>query len=144
MDTEATMITEEIHRTLDALDEQLAQSSLRGIGRVGEYRTPSRSMLQEIRSRLTILQQLRAPLYLVTGQGIRRWIKQIVNLPILMVSSKQIIYNRELLTMLELLMTELESVRRNALYAAELARQQQTQITVLEATIAELQANAPK
>jgi hypothetical protein len=137
-----SMSSEEIQRTLAAVDEQLAQSSLRGIGRVGEQGTPSRSMLQEIRSRLNILRQLRAPLYLVAGSGIRRWMKQIANIPIFVVSSKQIIYNRELLAMLELLITELEHTRRNAHYAADLARQQQTQIAILEAAVAELQANA--
>jgi hypothetical protein len=137
---------EQITNLLHQVDQRIAASTMRAAitipgSLLSIIATPHQSMLSDIRARLKRLENLQAPLFIENGTGIQRWLKRLANLPIRLVSSKQIIYNQELLDMLSLLLTELEQARRTAAYTAQLTvliEQQQQQITQLQAQMAAL------
>jgi hypothetical protein len=129
--------SDDIAALLLAIDDRVAQRSVTSTSMVSHSRLP------EIRSRLRILQNLRAPLFITDGSSLSALVKRVINLPIHALSSKQVIYNRELNELLLLLVTELESVRRDAARTNMLLESidaQQKELEVLKRLVHEIQA----
>ncbi|HEU4329333.1 MAG TPA: hypothetical protein VFS21_39710 [Roseiflexaceae bacterium] len=75
--------------------------------------------------RLQNLQNLRAPLFAIYGRGLRDRVKQALNLPIKLFGRKQIVFNRDLLELLQVMLVFMQDVRRSADYQLHVARQVQ-------------------
>jgi hypothetical protein len=141
----------DINVLLRQIDQRLAESALRYNTTshtipLGMKPTPYQSMLTEIDARLQRLQNLQAPLFIENGTSIQRWLKRLANIPIRLVSSKQVIHNQELLDLLMLMLAELERLRLSAAYTTHLTEaieQQQQQIAQLQAQVTTLHIPSP-
>ncbi|GAB4209803.1 MAG: hypothetical protein OHK0022_41540 [Roseiflexaceae bacterium] len=75
--------------------------------------------------RLQGLQNLRAPLFVIYGRSVRDRVKQALNLPIKLFGRKQILFNRDLLEALQVMVVFMQDVRRAAEYQLQVAGQVQ-------------------
>ncbi len=125
---------EEILRRIDENLElrPLLNRSLHPTGVDGSAGAPPLPETGDFAWRLQNLKNLRAPLFVVYGRGLRDRLKQALNLPIKLFGRKQILFNRDLLEMLQMLLVFLQDVRRSAEHQLGVARQVQQHSEQLE------------
>lgn len=128
----------ELEQILRQIDENLARSDLLGApyaadGAIGT--PPTMPDVTELAWRLEELRAMRAPLFVVKGRDWRNQLKRLINLPIRVLSFKQISFNRQLLDLLDLIQAAIQRLPRHAEYQARVGRalaHQQQQVASLQ------------
>lgn len=91
--------------------------------------------------RLEELRHMRAPLFVVKGRDWRNQLKRLMNLPIRVLSFKQISFNRQIIELLDPMLAAIQRLPRHAEYQAQLGRalaRQQQQVASLQDIVAAL------
>ena len=122
---------EELGKILQRVDENLVVSPLAQEARE-DIASSAILPISDLLGRLHELKQMRAPLFVVKGRDIRNQLKRLANLPIKVLSYKQIRFNRDLLELLTLLLNVLQRSYQHTTSSAQLeqalvAQQQQLQ-----------------
>lgn len=134
----------ELEQILRQIDEHLARSELLGEpyaaddGGQAIGAPPTMPDVAELAGRLDELRSMRAPLFVVKGRDWRNQLKRLVNLPIRVLSFKQISFNRQLLDLLELMQAPIQRLPRHAEYQARVGRalaRQEQQVASLQVIV---------
>lgn len=138
---------EELEQILRRIDENLARSQLLSepdatYGESGDIGAPP--MLPDVGElswRLEELRYMRAPLFVIKGRDWRNQIKRLMNLPIRILSFKQISFNRQILELIDQMLAPIQQLPRQAEYQAQVGRalaRQQQQVASLQVIVESL------
>jgi hypothetical protein len=137
----------ELEQILRQIDENLARSDLLGKpdAAYGESQDigapPTMPDVAQLSWRLEELRYMRAPLFVIKGRDWRNQLKRLMNLPIRVLSFKQISFNRQLLELLDLMLAPIQHLPRHAEYQARVGRalvRQQQQVASLQEIVESL------
>jgi hypothetical protein len=147
MEFSSVLAPVELEQILRQIDENLAHSELLGkpdaaYGESGDIGAPpTMPEVAELAGRLENLRYMRAPIFVIKGRDWRNQLKRLMNLPIRVLSFKQISFNQQLLDLLDLMQAPIQRLPRHAEYQARIGRalaRQQQQVASLQEIVESL------